>query len=134
VAACHAWPADKPVGLRPGGPVHLRCGLCARAIARSQRASAAWSPRAGWHGGVFADGPTAAAARCTPRAPATLCGDTRQGGRGWRVPEQRGGGEAEEGLRTAAFTGGEGAPMGGNDGCGVLQHRCGRGKRELAPI
>jgi hypothetical protein len=24
--------------------------------------------------------------------------------------------------------------MGGNGGCGVLQHRCGRGKRELAPI
>jgi hypothetical protein len=24
--------------------------------------------------------------------------------------------------------------MGGDGGCGVLQHRCGRGKRELAPI
>jgi hypothetical protein len=24
--------------------------------------------------------------------------------------------------------------MGGDGGCGVLQHQCGRGKRELAPI
>jgi hypothetical protein len=24
--------------------------------------------------------------------------------------------------------------MGGDGGCGVLQHRCGRGKRDLAPI
>jgi hypothetical protein len=64
----------------------------------------------------------------------TLRGDAGQGGRGWRIPERQGDGEPEEGLRTAAFAGGEGAPMGGDGGCGVLQHRCGRGKRELAPI
>jgi hypothetical protein len=64
----------------------------------------------------------------------TLRGDARQGGWGWRIPERRGGGEAEEGLRTAAFAGGEGAPLGGDSGCGVLQHQCGRGKRELAPV
>jgi hypothetical protein len=40
----------------------------------------------------------------------------------------------EEGLGTATIVGGEGAPMGGDGGCGVLHHRCGRGKRELAPI
>jgi hypothetical protein len=72
--------------------------------------------------------------RCTPSAPATLQGDAGQGGRGWRVHERRGGGEVEEGLSTAAFTGGEGAPMGSDVGCGVLQHRCGRGKRELGPV
>jgi hypothetical protein len=49
MAACHARPADKPVGPWPGGPVQPRCVLCARA-------SATWSPRAGRHGGVFADG------------------------------------------------------------------------------
>jgi hypothetical protein len=44
------------------------------------------------------------------------------------------GGEAEEQLGTAAFTGGEGAPVGGDSGCGVLQHQCERGKLGLAPI
>jgi hypothetical protein len=57
---------------------------------------------------VFANGPTA---RCTPRAPATLRGDAGQGGWGWRVPERRGGGEAEEGIGTVAFASREGAPM-----------------------
>jgi hypothetical protein len=61
-------------------------------------------------------------------------GDAGQGGQGWRVPERRGGGEAEEGVETAAFADWEGAPMGGDGGCGVLQHRCGKGKRELASI
>jgi hypothetical protein len=57
MAACHARSADKPARPRPGGPVQPRCGLCARAVAR---ASAAWSPRLGRRGGVFADGPTVA--------------------------------------------------------------------------
>jgi hypothetical protein len=74
------------------------------------------------------------AARCTLRAPATLQDDAEQGGRGWHVPERRGDGEAEERLRTSVFTGGEGASMGGDGGCGVLQHQSGRGKRDLAPI
>jgi hypothetical protein len=72
--------------------------------------------------------------RCTLRAPATLRGDVGQGRRGWHIPERRGGGEAEEGLGTTAFADGEGAPMVDDGGCGVLQHRCGRGKRELTPI
>jgi hypothetical protein len=38
----------------------------------------------------------------------------------WRVPERWGDIEAEKGLGTAAFAGGEGAPMGGDGGCGVL--------------
>jgi hypothetical protein len=31
----------------------------------------------------------------------------------------------------AAFVGGEGAPVGGYSGCGVLQHRSGKGVRKL---
>jgi hypothetical protein len=69
-----------------------------------------------------------------PESTNDTSGDAGQGGQGWRVPERWGGGEAEEGLGTAAFAGGEGDPMGGDGGCGVLQHQCGRGKRELAPI
>jgi hypothetical protein len=34
-------------------------------------------------------------------------------------------------CRTTAFVGGEGPPMGGDDGCGVLQHRRGKGVRKL---
>jgi hypothetical protein len=49
-----------------------------------------------------------------------LRGDAGQGGRGWRVPERRGGGEAEEQLGTASFAGGEEAPVGGDNGCGFL--------------
>jgi hypothetical protein len=45
-----------------------------------------------------------------------------------------GGGEAEEGPGTAAFAGEEGAPMGGDGRCGVLRHRCRRGKMKLASI
>jgi hypothetical protein len=33
--------------------------------------------------------------------------------------------------RAAAFVGGEGAPVGGDGGCGVLQHRRGKGVRKL---
>jgi hypothetical protein len=33
--------------------------------------------------------------------------------------------------RAAAFIGGEGAPVGGDGGCGVLQHRRGKGVRKL---
>jgi hypothetical protein len=44
------------------------------------------------------------------------------------------GGEAEEQLGTAAFAGGEGAPVGGDGGCGVLQQQCERLKLGLAPI
>jgi hypothetical protein len=132
VAARHTRPADKPAGPRPDGPDQLRCGLRARAVTRAPHAFAAWSPRAGRRGGVFTDGPPAA--RCTPIAPVSLRGDAGQGGRGWRVPKRRGGGEAEEGPGTAAFAGGEGAPMGGDGGCGVQRHRCGRGKMKLASI
>jgi hypothetical protein len=32
--------------------------------------------------------------------------------------------------QTAAFISGEGAPVGGDDGCGVLQHRRGKGVRK----
>jgi hypothetical protein len=35
---------------------------------------------------------------------------------------------------TVVFAGGEGAPVGGDGGCGVLQHWCERGKLGLAPI
>jgi hypothetical protein len=63
VVACHARPADKPAGPRPGGPVQPRCGLRARAVARAQRVSAAWSPRVGRHGGVFSNGLTVASRR-----------------------------------------------------------------------
>jgi hypothetical protein len=38
----------------------------------------------------------------------------------------------EEELGTTAFAGGEGAPMGGDGGCGVLQHRCRRGEDEIS--
>jgi hypothetical protein len=31
--------------------------------------------------------------------------------------------------RAAAFIGGEGAPVGGDGGCGVLQHRRGKGEK-----
>jgi hypothetical protein len=60
MAACHARSTDKPARPWPGGSVQPRCDLCARAVARAQRASAAWSPRLGRRGGVFADGPTVA--------------------------------------------------------------------------
>jgi hypothetical protein len=43
------------------------------------------------------------------------------------------GGEAEEQLGTAAFAGREGVPVGGDGECGVMQHRCERGKLGLAP-
>jgi hypothetical protein len=36
--------------------------------------------------------------------------------------------------RTAAFVGREGAPLGGDGGCGVLQHRRGKGVRKLQEI
>jgi hypothetical protein len=36
--------------------------------------------------------------------------------------------------RAAAFIGGEGAPVGGDGGCGVLQHRRGKGMRKLQEI
>jgi hypothetical protein len=35
-------------------------------------------------------------------------------------------------CRTAAFVGGEGAPVGGDGGCGVLQHRRGKKVRKNA--
>jgi hypothetical protein len=63
-----------------------------------------------------------------------LRGDAGQDRQGWRVPERRGGGVAEELLRAVAFADGEGAPVGGDGGCGVLQHQCERGKLGLAPI
>jgi hypothetical protein len=36
--------------------------------------------------------------------------------------------------RAAAFISGEGAPVGGDGGCGVLQHRRGKGMRKLQEI
>jgi hypothetical protein len=36
--------------------------------------------------------------------------------------------------RAAAFVGREGAPVGGDGGCGVLQHRRGKGVRKLQEI
>jgi hypothetical protein len=35
---------------------------------------------------------------------------------------------------SAARAGGEGALVGGDSGCGILQHRCERGELGLAPI
>jgi hypothetical protein len=58
-------------------------------------------------------------------------------GKDERAGAHRNGGSTtrrEESSETAAFAGGEGAPMGGDGGCGVLQHRCERGKLGLAPI
>jgi hypothetical protein len=63
VAARHMWPADKLTGLLPDGPDQPRCGLRARGVTCAPHAFAAWSPRAGRRGGVFADGPTAASRR-----------------------------------------------------------------------
>jgi hypothetical protein len=36
--------------------------------------------------------------------------------------------------RAAAFVGGEGAPVGGDNGCGVLQHQRGKGVRKIQEI
>jgi hypothetical protein len=36
--------------------------------------------------------------------------------------------------RVVAFVSGEGAPMGGDGGCGVLQHQRGKGVRKLQEI
>jgi hypothetical protein len=36
--------------------------------------------------------------------------------------------------RAVVFVGGEGAPVGGDSGCGVLQHRRGKGVRKLQKI
>jgi hypothetical protein len=77
----------------------------------------------GWCGGVFADGPTAAnRRRGAPREHQLGSGVTpgKAGRGGGRVPKRWGDEEAEEGLGTTAFTGGEGASMGSDGGCGVL--------------
>jgi hypothetical protein len=66
--------------------------------------------------------PTAAnRRRGAPREHQRLFGVTpSKASGGGAYPNDGGGGEAEEGLETAVFTGREGAPMGGDDGCGVL--------------
>jgi hypothetical protein len=54
-----------------------------------------------------------------------------QGGEGRGAPERPVDGEAAQRHRTATFIGGEGVPVGGNGGCGVLQHWRGKGVRKL---
>jgi hypothetical protein len=93
-------------------------------------------PRVGRRGGMLTGGSVVAQRRqgvvgdlegVTGKVPGKeeRAGAHRNGGSTVKRRKQR---------RAAAFVDGEGAPVGGDGGCGVLQHRCERGKLRLAPI
>jgi hypothetical protein len=91
---------------------------------------------AGWRGGVLTGGSAVARRwqgvvgdleRVTGKVPGRKesAGAHRNGGSMVRRRKRH---------RAAVFVGGEGAPVGGDGGCGVLQHRRGKGVRKLQEI
>jgi hypothetical protein len=93
VATCHAWPADKPAGLRPGG---LRSGngrvpgvptAWSPRIVRARDDAVARSPVAQWR---LVDGKVMLEISRGPQ------GDAGQGGGGRGAPERWGDGEAAQ--------------------------------------
>jgi hypothetical protein len=91
---------------------------------------------AGWRGGVLTGG--SAVARRRQGVVGDLEGVTgKVPGRKESAGAHRNGGSMvrwRKRHRAAVFVGGEGAPVGGDGGCGVLQHRRGKGVRKLQEI
>jgi hypothetical protein len=125
--ACHARSVERPAGPWPSSPAEqTACAACCNARV----------PRAGRRSGILAGGSTVARQR------QDVAGDL-EGATG-RVPskEERAGAHWNGGStvkwrkrRRAAVSNGSGvASVVVDMRGGVLQHRCGRGKRVLAPI
>jgi hypothetical protein len=116
---------------QPSGATSPRGLLRTRAGAVTMR-----RPCVGRHGGVLAGGSVVAQRR------QFVAGDLK--GVTGKVPgkEERAGAHRNGGStvrrrkrrRVAVFIGGEGAPVGGDGWCGVLQHRRGKGVRRLQKI
>jgi hypothetical protein len=120
---------------QPNGTTGLR-GLLQRASAARAGAVITRRPRAGRRSSVLAGG--SAVARRWQGVAGDLEGVTgKVAGKEERAGAHQNGGSTvrrEESSGTAAFADGEGALVGGDSGCGVLQHRCERGELGLAPI
>jgi hypothetical protein len=132
VAACHARPADKLAGPRPGGPAQRGKRPVRPAATRTLSVGAVTThrPRAGWRGGVLAGGSVVARRQqgvardlegATGKVPSKeeRAGAHRNGGSTVRRRKRR---------WAAMFNGGGVAPVVVDVRGGVLQHRCGRGR------
>jgi hypothetical protein len=131
MAACHAWSAKTPAGPRPSSPAQRGNRPAARAGAVTT-----CRPCVGRHGGLLAGGSAVARRR------QGVAGDLEGVMRKAPDEEERAGAHRNGGLtvrrrkwrRAAAFVSGEDAPVDGDGGCGVLQHRRGKGVRKLQEI
>jgi hypothetical protein len=119
VAACHAQLAETPAGPWLGSPAQRGYRPAARASAITTRRLCA-----GQRGGVLSGG--SAVAQRWQGVAGDLEGVTgKVPGKEERAGAHRNGGSTvrrHKRRRAASFVGGEGAPVGGDDGCGVLQH------------
>jgi hypothetical protein len=100
-------------------------------LPRAVRQNTGWATV--WHARRRLGGGSTAAKCCRDRERVT----GKVPGKEERVGAQRNGGSTvrrRKRHRAAAFVGGEGASVGGSGGCGVLQHRRGKGVRKLQEI